>query len=258
MAAARSDNIDVKESASSTNNAAPSSVDQTDGPSTSSNPIVAIENASGASSSIDNGKNNHLDADKNRTPSVSVPSEKILAKTNTVQPPTCKVDGAVKPVAEKGGSNSSSKREQTKSVSSDPVIVKAHYLADLIVHNAITSEKRKPKDKVDETLSRCVSNMLVKHEIKFRSMMRSLDINKETGYKTFVTIANVLFENEKKIITWSRIIALYAFGAQLAIYCQEKEYFDYSRNISSFLGQYVGDVLSPFIRQCGGWVSISI
>ncbi|KAA0204052.1 hypothetical protein HAZT_HAZT010677 [Hyalella azteca] len=84
-------------------------------------------------------------------------------------------------------------------------------------------------------------------------MMKRLDINKDTGYITFVTVANELFENEKKNITWSRIIALYAFGAQLALHCKEKGFVEYASHIGAFMGKYVADTAGPFVKQQGGW-----
>ncbi|KAF2355714.1 Blc2 family [Trinorchestia longiramus] len=135
----------------------------------------------------------------------------------------------------------------------DPVVLQAYSLANFIIDQITKDEPGKPKGKIEETLLRNVNHLMTKHSITFRAMMKRLDVNKDTGYITFVSVANELFENEKKVITWSRIIALYAFGAQLALHCKEKGFVDYASNIRSFMGKYVADTAGHFVKQQGGW-----
>lgn len=138
----------------------------------------------------------------------------------------------------------------------DPVVLKAHSLAIYIVNSVTNDEVSKPNDKIEETLLRCVKHLLTKHELLFRSMMKRLKINNETGYSTFVGVANELFENEKRNITWGRIIALFAFGGQLALYSKENKLADFGKNISLYMGKDVADMAGSFVKKNGGWVSI--
>lgn len=155
--------------------------------------------------------------------------------------------------------SSSSEPSRDHTVSSlkndDPIVQKAYSLAKFIIHNVTHEEKLKPSCKVEETLLRNVTYLMVKHEITFRAIMRRLDINKDTGYLTFVSVANELFENQKRSITWSRILVLYAFGAQLALHCKDKGFAKYASNVSFFMGKYAAEVAGPFVKEQGGWVS---
>lgn len=140
---------------------------------------------------------------------------------------------------------------------SDPVVLTAQSLANFIVDNMTSEGTIKPRDKIEESLLKNVTYLLSKHEILFRSMMRRLKISKDTGYHTFATVANEVFENEKRIITWGRIIALYAFGAQLALYCKENNFVEYAKTVAVFLGNHVAEMAGHFIKENGGWVSHS-
>lgn len=62
----------------------------------------------------------------------------------------------------------------------------------------------------------------------------------------------------KVVVTWARIVALYAFGARLAMYCQEKEMKDFCKTIAGFLGTYAAEVVTPFVIKSGGWVSFTL
>lgn len=138
----------------------------------------------------------------------------------------------------------------------DSDVIKAHRLAEFTVRNVTGQNKNPPQDSVEETLIRCVRSMMQKHEILLRGMMRRLDVRPETGYQAFVGVANELFEGQKRAVTWGRVVALYAFGAQLALHCIEKKEEDFCARIVEFLGQYASEVLVPFVKQDGGWVRV--
>uniref|UniRef100_A0A6A7G2Q8 Bcl-2-like protein 1 n=2 Tax=Hirondellea gigas TaxID=1518452 RepID=A0A6A7G2Q8_9CRUS len=135
----------------------------------------------------------------------------------------------------------------------DPVVQKANTLAKFIIDKIVHKSTSEPRDKVEEVLLRCVNLILTNHDILFSAMMRRLDIKKDTGYLTFVGVANELFENQKRLVTWSRIVALYAFGARLALHCKEKGYIDFARHIDVFLGRYAADMTGHYVKDNGGW-----
>ncbi|KAG7167782.1 uncharacterized protein LOC121867952 [Homarus americanus] len=146
--------------------------------------------------------------------------------------------------------NESSNRER------DQMEYQAETLAEFIVYTIIGKKNGRTDDKVEQTLLRCVRTMMQKHEILLKGMMRRLDITMETGYVSFVAVANELFEGDRQVITWGRIVALYAFGGQLALYCKEKNMEDFCVKIAMFMGKYASNVVVPYVRSVGGWKKI--
>ncbi|XP_042864666.1 bcl-2-related ovarian killer protein-like [Penaeus japonicus] len=138
----------------------------------------------------------------------------------------------------------------------DGVEAKAETLAECIVFSLLGKWKGSGQDDVERTLLRCVRIVMQKHEIFLKGMMKRLDITRETGYVSFVAVANELFEGEKMHITWGRIVALYAFGGQLALYCKEKNMEDFAVTIARFMGKYASEIVAPFVRRVGGWQKI--
>ena len=133
--------------------------------------------------------------------------------------------------------------------------IKAESLAKFIVNTLLGKCSGDSSDQVDRTMLRCVRMMMTKHEILFKGMMKRMNVTKETTYVSFETVANTLFEEEKKVVTWARIVALYAFGGQLAIHCKEKGMEDLASAVSVYVGDYAKKVLTPFLTNIGGWVS---
>lgn len=131
---------------------------------------------------------------------------------------------------------------------------KAGKLAEFVISQTLGS-KAKPSDNIEETLIRCVRSMTTKHEILFSGMLKRIKINDQTAYTAFITVANELFEGDKLIVNWGRIIALYAFGGQLALYCKEKNLKACGDRIPVYVGRYAKEVVSTFVHKEGGWVS---
>ncbi|XP_037083003.1 apoptosis regulator Bcl-2-like [Pollicipes pollicipes] len=134
----------------------------------------------------------------------------------------------------------------------DPVQAEAEKLALDTVYYAIGKHRQPTTDRVCQTLRRCVDEILVKHRLLFSGMVGRLQIREETGYQTFVGVADELFERGH--VTWARIVTFYAFGARLALYCQEKQMEDFVAEIARFMSLYASEHLTGFVRQEGGWV----
>lgn len=165
-----------------------------------------------------------------------------------------KEEEAPKEEEEDGPAQSQNSTTTTTSENPDNDVIKARRLAEFTVQAVTGRSQSRPQDPVEETLIRCVRSMMQKHEILLRGMMRRLDVRPQTGYDAFVGVANELFEGQKRAITWGRVVALYAFGAQLALHSIEKKEEDFCARIEEFLGQYASEVLVPFVKQEGGWV----
>ncbi|XP_069176534.1 apoptosis regulator R11-like [Procambarus clarkii] len=142
------------------------------------------------------------------------------------------------------------------SLKGESVENKAESLAKYIVFSLMEKTKATTNDKVEETLLRCIKTMVHSHEKQFKGIFKKLDITHDTGYVTFVGVFNELFEGEKMAITWGRIIALYAFGGQMALYCKDKNMEDLSEKIATFMSKYASEIVAPFVTRAGGWIKI--
>lgn len=59
-------------------------------------------------------------------------------------------------------------------------------------------------------------------------------------------------------VSWARIVAVYAFAGALAYDFTQTGDTRFIRSLSSWMGHFSAKRLSPWIRQNGGWVSISL
>lgn len=135
----------------------------------------------------------------------------------------------------------------------DPIKRKAETLAEFIVLTLVGRKDGKTTDEVEQTMLRCVDRLMRNHEISFRGTMKRLQITRETGYITFVGVANEIFEGQKAVVNWGRVIALYAFGGQLASYCKAEGMEDFVQQIAVFTGRYAAEFITPFVVEAGGW-----
>lgn len=56
-------------------------------------------------------------------------------------------------------------------------------------------------------------------------------------------------------VTWSKIIALFAFGHRLAQHCRERRLgADLEAEVAENLAQVAVRRITPFLREHGGWV----
>ncbi len=72
-----------------------------------------------------------------------------------------------------------------------------------------------PRTATEASLAVCIRRMHVKHALLFRSMMVRLRIHPQVDFDAgFAELAADLFGDE---VNWSKIVALYAFGARLGM-----------------------------------------
>ena len=108
--------------------------------------------------------------------------------------------------------------------------------------------------RTESCLRRCISRMHEKHSMVFGGMMTRLNINRNIDfYQGFIEVSEELFREE---ISWSKIVALYAFGARLAQFCAENDMEDLLRDISESLARFSDEHLAAYILAQGGWVRL--
>lgn len=98
-----------------------------------------------------------------------------------------------------------------------------------------------------------VYQMLNKHSILFTSMVNRLNVVPDTAYETFMGVANELFLHD--VITWARIVCLYAFMGRLALWARDRRMHSLKKKLPLYVSRYIGENITHFIKGYGGWVS---
>ena len=89
----------------------------------------------------------------------------------------------------------------------------------------------------------------------FTGMMQRLNIDRSVNFNQgFRDIAEELF---KDAVSWSKIVALFAFGARLGQYCRANNMEDLVEEVALSLAAFAKERITPFIQEEGGWVSWS-
>ena len=60
-------------------------------------------------------------------------------------------------------------------------------------------------------------------------------------------------------VSWSKVVALFAFAARLAVFCREHESrigADRVFDVAYVLAQFAVERLTPFLKRNGGWVRL--
>ena len=110
-------------------------------------------------------------------------------------------------------------------------------------------------NKTEDCLARCILRMHAQHSMVFGGMVRKLSINRNIDfYQGFVNVSEELFVDN---ISWSKVVALYAFAARLGQFCIEHNMKDLLGSLTESLTRFSLEYLSSFLQSQGGWVSFS-
>ena len=83
--------------------------------------------------------------------------------------------------------------------------------------------------------------------------MVRLNIDREVNFREgFSEVAEELF---KDAVSWSKIVALFAFGARLGQHCRQNDLGDLVEEVANSLASFARERITPFVREEGGWVS---
>jgi len=162
----------------------------------------------------------------------------------------------------------------------DPMVWETQKLAFDIIFYTTGKRSNKPSGDVMRCLRNSVAKMLDNHHIVFNGMMSRLKVNRDCDIERgFTTLAEELFtatvgDNSTSGIpsssgpypngpaaipsgvSWGKVIALYAFGARLALHCTAKGLDDMVLDIASSLAHFAVRKLTPFLRAHGGWATL--
>ncbi|KAL6265555.1 hypothetical protein P5V15_002350 [Pogonomyrmex californicus] len=112
------------------------------------------------------------------------------------------------------------------------------------------------QDPVSRSMRHNVYQMLNKHSILFTSMVNRLNVVPDTAYETFVGVANELFLHG--VITWARIVCLYAFMGRLALWARDRRMHGLKKKLPLYVSRYVGENITHFIKGYGGWEQLCV
>ena len=97
--------------------------------------------------------------------------------------------------------------------------------------------------------------MLENHSIIFNRIISRIDLDQNTDFqKGFYVVSEELFQGQ--VLTWGRIVSLFAYGARLAQHCVENDMSNMVIDVVSSLSHVAVDKLTPFLKDHGGWVRI--
>ena len=105
-----------------------------------------------------------------------------------------------------------------------------------------------------KTLRRVAEELESSNKELFINMCSQLSITPNTAYPTFQGIADEIFESGKN---WGRIVAFICFGANLAVYCANREELgpQYVDNIINWVSRYMTARLDNWLIAHESWVS---
>merc|ERR1719158_1030257 len=133
-------------------------------------------------------------------------------------------------------------RRREESMPRDPVREETERLAQFAVYHALEPPPWFGVSQTELCLRNCMARMLDRHSMVFGGMMVRLNIDRNVDFREgFREVAEELF---KDAITWSKIVALFAFGARLAQHCRENPSLvglveDVATSLSEFAGRTV-------------------
>ncbi|GFX95645.1 apoptosis regulator R1 [Trichonephila clavipes] len=85
---------------------------------------------------------------------------------------------------------------------------------------------------------------------RFVHICDQLEFRADTMKPTIEGVANELFCEG---IKWSRIVAFFVFGSELAVHCKNRNWFDLINIIAYSLAAFISENLLPWINDHGGW-----
>jgi len=98
-----------------------------------------------------------------------------------------------------------------------------------------------------------VDDMLRDRLSSMRQLAEKLDIQQPDDVALLNCVATAMFDDD--IVTWGRIVTLFAYAGYLARYCHEQGLSECSHTVAELLESIVVNRLGLWILANGGWVS---
>ena len=122
--------------------------------------------------------------------------------------------------------------------------------SDYIFYNKLGKEAYRTNTKAAATLRRIGREVETKHQLLLKQICDKFDIRASMAEVTFRTVADEIFSTG---INWGRIVVLYCFAAQVAVFCSQHE-IDIVEDVAGWLSEYLSQgTLAEWIKKSGGW-----
>ena len=122
---------------------------------------------------------------------------------------------------------------------------------DYIYFIKLGKEQYRANTKTAAVLRRVGREVETRHELLLRHMCDKLDIRASTVEYTFKSVADEIFSSG---INWGRIVVLYCFASEVAVFCSQHNMEAIVDDVVRWVSEYVAG-LSEWIKKSGGWVS---
>ena len=111
-----------------------------------------------------------------------------------------------------------------------------------------------PPDNASMIMRRMVDIALQDRLTLMMELTTRLDVKQRDQLRLINDIVSSMFEDQ--IVSWGRIVTLYAFCGYLARYCQEKLTLNCADEVAVILSDIVINRLGLWIMVSGGWVRV--
>ncbi|XP_076354876.1 uncharacterized protein LOC143249248 [Tachypleus tridentatus] len=110
-------------------------------------------------------------------------------------------------------------------------------------------------DPLAKSVRKLVEQMITIYRTSFEVSVQKLDISANNICDVFKAVTDDVFEGNNNLITWSRLIALLSFGAQMTLHLYENGMEELASDTVNFIGTHLGERVTPWIQKQGGWIN---
>jgi len=126
--------------------------------------------------------------------------------------------------------------------------------ADVIRHVCAGDREAEPASSKSATIMRSLVDDLLRTRLSsMRELADKLDVQCPDDVGLLNSVATAMFDDD--VVTWGRIVTLFAFAAYLARHCRERDLIECSETVIRVLDTIIVDRLGLWILASGGWVS---
>ncbi|XP_022241091.1 uncharacterized protein LOC111085677 [Limulus polyphemus] len=145
-------------------------------------------------------------------------------------------------------------KEETQKFSKDAI---RYVLTTKLCKNDKLIQEYSPlNDPLARSVRKLVTQMITMYRTSYEISVQKLDISANNIFEAFKAVTDNLFEGNNDLITWSRLIALLSFGAQMTLHLYENGMEEFASDTVNFVGTHLGERVTPWIQKQGGWINL--
>ena len=117
------------------------------------------------------------------------------------------------------------------------------------------NESESPTSKSASIMRSLVDDLLRTRLSSMRQLADRLDVQRPEDVVLLNSVATSMFDDD--VVTWNRIVTLFAFAGYLARHCRERGLLECSEMVIQVLDSIIVERLGLWILASGGWVSLN-